>query len=83
MNKENIRQLRNEKVKITQREELEKWIIEKNLSKNARCQLDIRVAFDREPNNGYLKEVFTKDSLKSFYDDVEAMGLYFMEIQEI
>ena len=70
--------------KITNRRELEKWI-EKNLkSKNARCQLDIRVAFDREPpNNGYLKEVFTKASLRSFYDDVEAMGLYFMEIQEI
>lgn len=70
--------------KIRNREELEKWIKNNLKGKDARCNLDIRVAFDREPsNNGYLKEVFTKDSLRSFYDDIEAMGLYFMEIQEI
>jgi len=70
--------------KITNRRELEDFIEKKLKSKNARCHLDIRVVFDREsPNNGYLKEVFTKASLRSFYDDVEAMGLYFMEIQEI
>ena len=71
--------------KITNRRELEDFIEKKLKSKNARCHLDIRVAFDREApsNNGYLKEVFTKTSLRSFYKDVEAMGLYFMEIQEI
>jgi len=71
--------------KITNRRELEDFIEKKLKSKNSRCNLDIRVAFDREApsNNGYLKEVFTKDSLRSFYDDVEAMGLYFIEIQEI
>lgn len=74
----------NKVTKIRNREELEKWIKNNLKGKDARCNLDIRVVFDREaPNNGYLKEVFTKASLRSFYDDVEAMGLYFMEIQEI
>jgi hypothetical protein len=71
--------------KIRNREELEKWIKNNLKSKNDRCNLDIRVAFDREApsNNGYLKEVFTKTSLRSFYKDVEAEGLDFIEIQEI
>jgi len=71
--------------KIRSREELERWIESNLRGRDARCHLDIRVAFaiSTPSNNGYLKEVFTKDSLRSFYDDVEAMGLYFMEIQEI
>jgi len=75
----------NKVTKIRNREELEKWIKNNLKGKDARCNLDIRVVFDREApsNNGYLKEVFTKTSLRSFYDDVEAEGLYFMEIQEI
>ena len=72
-------------VKIRSREELENWIARNMKERGSRCNLDIRVAFDREApsNNGYLKEVFVKTSLRRFYKAIEAEGLDFMEIQEI
>jgi len=71
-------------VKIRSREELENWIARNMKERGSRCNLDIRVAFDREPpNDGYLKEVFVKTSLRRFYKAIEAEGLDFIEIQEI